>query len=527
MVLSHIHNKVRALRALLPGNMRSSLRASRRFMCDIDPITYRFSWISAVWSGIAGLGMYAALGVFFRDKWQGLFQSYIKSGQLSLVMIVGVVAAIACYKISKSVIQAMGHWRESIVRDKVQLKIEQEDMALLLTLDAGRLTDPDFIRLRGRASGRHGSHSMEELFEIQVRLVRGLFGLGASLGLLAVINPVFIPLIALPVIFEIVKDIREDSSERGRYGYQHIIDRKMKIYTECLTDVPLLFQGKLFRFTDYWQERYYSLRNDKWRSMLQQRKLELRWNLVTSVMGVVPLIAIAVYLARELVNGSMPFSDVFFLWGAMSTLGDSFGSISYQVVRLRNECIDYGYREEFLATKPLIDESGAERFRFGTTPRLEFKNVSFRYPQQETLVLNGIDLVIAPGEKVALVGENGSGKTTILRLLAKMYLPDEGAVMIDGLPSSRITQSCWFEQMLYATQETEVPEFTIEEALTGTFPGTADKARLAQAAKHSRIGAVIEQLPDKYGTQIGVHWSAGCDGSILSAARTRRAHRSL
>jgi hypothetical protein len=58
--------------------------------------------------------------------------------------------------------------------------------------------------------------------------------------------------------------------------------------------------------------------------------------------------------------------------------------------------------------------------------------------------------------------------------------------MVDSLPTSRITQACWYEQMLYSTQDFTTPELVIEEAVAGTQPGTADMQRLKAATKHSR-----------------------------------------
>ncbi len=521
MVLSHIHDKVRELRLLAPGNLRNNLRASRRFMRDIDPLSYRLAWVRAFWSGISGLGMFAAAGIFFRQKWETVFQSYIKPEHLTLGILTGAIAVIILHNIAKGVLSAVGEWRERILHDRVDLHIEQEDTTLLASLDAGRLTDPEFIRLRELAEGRRGSSPLTELFETHLRLVRGSFGLLASLGLLAALDPLFILLAVLPVGFEILRDLKEDGNEREQRRRLHIVRRKKHAYAECLTQPIPLFQGKLFRFVDYWQGRYYSLRNEERQSNMSQRWWNLKWRVGLSVIDVIPLAVVMAYLGRQLASGSMAFSDIFFLWGAMSTLGRSLGSISNAAVRMRNQCLDYGYREEFLATKPMIDEREAESFRFASTPHLELSNVSFRYPRQETLVLSGCSLTIAPGEKVALVGENGSGKTTILRLLSKIYLPDEGTVMIDGLPTSRITQSSWFGQMLFATQETGVPEFGIDEAVTGTAPGTADMPRLAQAANHSRAASVIEQLPDGYRMQLGAGWTGGWEPSAGQRQRLK------
>ena len=63
----------------------------------------------------------------------------------------------------------------------------------------------------------------------------------------------------------------------------------------------------------------------------------------------------------------------------------------------------------------------------------EFRNVSFRYPGSSRLVLNGLNFHLHPGERVALIGENGEGKTTIVKLITRLYDPTEGQVLLDGV----------------------------------------------------------------------------------------------
>src|SRR5439155_22635847 len=63
----------------------------------------------------------------------------------------------------------------------------------------------------------------------------------------------------------------------------------------------------------------------------------------------------------------------------------------------------------------------------------EFRNVSFRYPGSSRLVLSGLNFHLRPGERVALIGENGEGKTTIVKLITRLYDPTEGQVLLDGV----------------------------------------------------------------------------------------------
>ena len=93
-------------------------------------------------------------------------------------------------------------------------------------------------------------------------------------------------------------------------------------------------------------------------------------------------------------------------------------------VRLKN-------LKEFIAMKPEYEQCG-KRIP-GSNPRIEFHNVYFRYPNCEDYVLKNCSFVIEPHEKIALVGQNGSGKSTIIKLMFRFYDPEKGVIKLDGI----------------------------------------------------------------------------------------------
>jgi len=201
---------------------------------------------------------------------------------------------------------------------------------------------------------------------------------------------------------------------------------------------------------------------------------------------------------------------LFFFMGSMRTFRSALYDLSEVTVKLRSNCRDYNYLEQFMATKPLIDETEAQTFRLTSTPRLTLRDVSFAYPRQiNKLALHGCSLVIEPGEKVAIVGRNGSGKTTIVRLLTKIFAPLEGEVLINQIPTTRFKQDCWLDHILYVTQDSQIPDFKIDEALTGNDPDKVDTGRLMYAAQISGAHDFVKDLPDGYQTQIGEEWPGG------------------
>jgi ATP-binding cassette subfamily B protein len=151
---------------------------------------------------------------------------------------------------------------------------------------------------------------------------------------------------------------------------------------------------------------------------------------------------------------------------------------------------------------------------------VRFEHVSFTYPGAAQPALIDIDLHLTPGSSLALVGENGSGKTTLIKLLTRLYSPDSGRILVDGLALPQ-----WSEQALRARIGVIFQDFTRYQMLVGENVGAGDERyfedqqRWQQAAEKGRAAGFIEQLPGGYQTQLGKWFK---DGQELSGGQWQK-----
>lgn len=153
------------------------------------------------------------------------------------------------------------------------------------------------------------------------------------------------------------------------------------------------------------------------------------------------------------------------------------------------------------------------------TGRVDFNQVSFQYEDGQP-VLQGIDLHVRPGERVALVGETGAGKSTIIRLLSRFFDVSEGAVLIDGYDVRQVTLSSLRSQLGVVLQDTFLFSGTISDNIRYGRP-QASEADIEAAAKAVGAHAFISRLPHGYQTNVGengVNLSVG-QRQIISFAR--------
>ena len=142
----------------------------------------------------------------------------------------------------------------------------------------------------------------------------------------------------------------------------------------------------------------------------------------------------------------------------------------------------------------------------------EFRNVSFRYPGNSRLVLNGLNFHLHPGERVALIGENGEGKTTIVKLITRLYDPTEGQVLLDGVDLREYRLEDLYREIGVIFQDFMRYEMTARENIAvGRIEEIDDLKMLETAARKSLADAVIGRLPGGYDQMLGRRFETGVD----------------
>ena len=143
----------------------------------------------------------------------------------------------------------------------------------------------------------------------------------------------------------------------------------------------------------------------------------------------------------------------------------------------------------------------------------EFQNVSFRYPGSERLILNGLNFVLRPGERVALIGENGEGKTTIVKLITRLYDPVEGRILLDGVDLREYDLEDLYQEIGVIFQDYMRYEMTARENIAvGRIELLDNLQKLQDAARKSMANEVVAKLgASGYDQMLGRRFETGVD----------------
>ena len=148
--------------------------------------------------------------------------------------------------------------------------------------------------------------------------------------------------------------------------------------------------------------------------------------------------------------------------------------------------------------------------------RVEYRGVSLIYQDDGDTVLHDLDLLVPPGKTIALVGHSGSGKTSLIRLLPRLYEPTAGQILIDGQDIRTLTLASLRQHIAYVGQEVTLFNDTIANNIAYGNRATATPEQIRQAAKAAHALSFIENMPDGFETQVGEQ------GIILSGGQRQR-----
>ena len=188
---------------------------------------------------------------------------------------------------------------------------------------------------------------------------------------------------------------------------------------------------KLYHLGNYFSSLYMAVWK-YWDRALYAKNIKVCLiNMVSIVLLTINEIIVYILSVAKLIVGEIGVGDVAYYVSIMTQFREDFTSLCYRVNMFCENSKELNEVRSFVEMKPLLEKSGTRTP--STNPTIEFREVCFRYPNTGKDVLNHCSFIINSGEIIGLVGLNGSGKSTIVKLLCRFYDPTEGQILIDGI----------------------------------------------------------------------------------------------
>ena len=269
---------------------------------------------------------------------------------------------------------------------------------------------------------------------------------------------------------------------------------------------------KLFGLSKYLVGRYTDLSDELHRQMVALQKRKLLLGALLAGLGTVGYYGTYAYVVYETVIGVLTLGTLTFLAGAIAGASTNIQAVFTTFSSIADQALFLTDLLEFFSVKPkIIVKPDALPVPRPICKGFEFKDVSFCYPGNPRPVLSNINFRLEPSERIALVGENGQGKTTIVKLLARLYDVSGGQILLDGVDLREYDIEDLWREIGVIFQDFMRYEMTAAENIAiGKIAEVNNEFRIRSAARKSLADHVIHQLPRRYDQVLGSRF----EGSI-------------
>lgn len=419
-----------------------------------------------------------------------------------------------------SLFQTLSNIDQQLLQEKLTIHVQQIIMRHANTLDLADFENAAYYDQLQQAQRESASRP--------VQMVSGVFGLARSLITFATMVGLLLglsPWIAVAALLSPVPAF-VSGSRYSWWGFQQMrrlspTRRMMSYFTNVLTTDSFNKEIKLYTLGDHFIDRYDEIAQGYYaetRSLLIRRYLAgFGWGALT----IVASSATFLYVALLAVRGAISLGQLTIFTQAAQQVQNSFQGILGGFQGIYEHGLYLSTLYELLDRSPQIEApANPMAVRRPFQQGIEFRNVSFTYPGRTEPALDNVSFTIGLGETIALVGKNGAGKSTIVKLLGRLYDPQAGQILIDGVDVREYDPSELRAQFGMMFQDFAMYQLPVAENIgVGNVERVLDRTAIESAATRGGATRLIEGLPDQYDTVLGKWFE---DGHQLSGGEWQR-----
>lgn len=327
----------------------------------------------------------------------------------------------------------------------------------------------------------------------------------------------YVPALVLLLLLALIPALFGEAHFNAQgYGLNAMVTperRQMEYVRHVGSSAETAKEVKLFGLGPFLSARFTELATAIHRA---NRRLAIRKAAWGSLFGAVSSLSYYVayaVIAWRTMQGQLSIGELTFLAGSLLRLNGLFERLMLGFTQITAKTYYLDDLFSFLDTRPAMSAPAQPRpmpkpMRQGIT----FDRVGFRYPGKDTWAVRNLSFTLAAGETLALVGENGAGKTTIVKLMTRLCDPDDGRVLIDGVDIREIDLAELRDQIGTIFQDFTRYNWTVAENIgIGRVAASNDRPRIVEAARSSLADPLIDRLPAGYDQMLGRAFARGTD----------------
>lgn len=334
-----------------------------------------------------------------------------------------------------------------------------------------------------------------------------------SLAMLLITGVAWLPMIMLVASVPLLILFYKQTNQSYNLLKQQAKDeRVLEYHFQLITERQYAKEIKIFGLGEYfikqWQDLFNKLKKNEVNLLVQQKKHTLYFQLLSTLsitLSIVYLVYVAYLGGIKLSELIVFFSGTIMFQKRIEELIASFANLRTQLLFAVDLKQFLDYQEE---RRGGIKVSSNETRSY----EIRFDNVSFKYPHSNEYILKNISFDIKTGEKVAIIGENGAGKSSIIKLLLGIYFPTRGNIYINGINIVDIDLEDWRKEIGCVLQDFVKYQFSVRENIEfGNLERQGNISAVIEASKNAKLHQIVSMLPKQYETRLGKSFEDGHD----------------
>ncbi len=418
-----------------------------------------------------------------------------QTGAQELVLTVGGFALALCF------CNWLQHWvqgRMSSIALNARMSFLCQMLHYTLHMDYEDLESPKGQMRAQRAMHfiNNNSSGGEAVVRTVISLLTNILGLVLYGSVLSLLNPLVIALLAALslLIFFVTRAVQ-------RYEYRQrenwtAVDHKLWYLYEKPQDFAAGKDIRIYRIKNWFADQFRKVMGER---MYWQKRIRWSWFGVDGLEGLLNFLRDGLayaYLIYLVVQGALSVGDFTLYFGAVtgfSTWVSGIAQNAGELSRISLECCDF--RELLDAPSHFSKEGLTVEGALHSPCEIVFDDVSFQYDGAQEPTLRHVSFTLRPGEKVAMVGLNGAGKTTCVKLLCGLYRPTGGRILINGVDMLQYRHEDYYRLFTAVFQELNFLPLSVEQNVALCAPEEIDRAKLARCLQMAGMEERISRLP--------------------------------
>ena len=306
-------------------------------------------------------------------------------------------------------------------------------------------------------------------------------------------------------------------------SYQIVSEQRLvTYYRQVFDDIGIGKELRLNGLENWMVGRYTKSMNACDATVDKRNRGYMKANAVTATTAFVQQCAAYAYLIRAVLTGTITVGAFTMYLGAVTAFSQALSSVMESLAEIRLYDGYYEDLERYLNLPQTLRRSGGRPVPQGVHT-VVFRGVGFRYPGQEAWALRNVNITLHPGEKLAVVGENGAGKSTFVKLLCRLYDPTEGQILLDGVDIREYDYDGYMALFGAVFQEHPLFSMSIRDNVALALP--ADDAGIEAVLRQVGLGAKLDSLPKGIHTHVSKLFEedgfepSGGEGQKIALAR--------